>query len=322
MQAPEQQTFTFVADDGHELFVRRFVPESATPARGIVHVAHGMAEHGGRYARLAASLTRAGYVVYANDHRGHGQTAKNEDDLGFFASSGGFRRAVRDLEQLIAKEKADHAGLGLVLLGHSMGSYLTQAVMIERGSELAGAVLSGTSGKPSALAAAGRAVARVERLRLGERGRSKLLDDLSFGRFNAPFEPSRTKFDWLSRDADEVDKYVADPRCGFTCTTSLWVDLLDALEEIASPDRHRQIPKGLPIYVLSGVDDPVGERTRSVWQLLEAYRTAGLTRVTSRFYPGRHEMFNETNRDEVERDLIDWLDGIFPAGTDRQHPRP
>lgn len=317
MPRSREETFTFVADDGHELFVRRFRWESERPARGIVHVAHGMSEHGARYARLAAALTRAGYLVYANDHRGHGQTAKGERDLGFFASSGGFHRVLRDLEQLVSKEKADHPGLGLVLLGHSMGSYLAQAMMIEHGSQLAGVVLSGSSGKPNALALAGRAVARIERLRLGERGKSKLLDDLSFGSFNRPFQPSRTKFDWLSRDPDEVDKYVADPRCGFMCTTSLWVDLLDALDEIAKPERQLRIPKDLPVFVLSGVDDPVGERTKSVRQLVEAYRTAGLRKVTSRFYPGRHEMFNETNRDEVEKDVLAWLDGIFPASASK-----
>jgi alpha-beta hydrolase superfamily lysophospholipase len=132
---------------------------------------------------------------------------------------------------------------------------------------------------------------------------------MSFGRFNAAFQPSRTPFDWLSRDPAEVDKYVADPLCGFVVTTALWVTLLDALSAISDPREQAKIPTTVPIYVLAGTEDPVGERTESLDQLLGAYRRAGIRRVTHRYYPGgRHEMFNETNRDEVTRDLLGWLD--------------
>jgi alpha-beta hydrolase superfamily lysophospholipase len=277
--------------------------------KAIVHIAHGMAEHGARYARPAEALTRAGYIVYADDHRGHGKTAKNPDELGFIAESNGFYRVVKDLVELIAHEKKEHPGLPVVLFGHSMGSFYTQAFLIEHGKEIAGAVLSATSGKPSLLASAGRIVARAERARLGARGKSALLNKLSFDQFNVPFKPNRTAFDWLSRDGAEVDKYIADPLCGFVCTTSLWVDLLDTLAEIADPNRQRLIPKKLPIYVFAGSEDPVGEQTKSINQLLSAYRAAGLENVQHRYYPGgRHEMFNETNRDEVVNDLLAWLD--------------
>ncbi|MFO0758065.1 MAG: alpha/beta hydrolase [Byssovorax sp.] len=290
-------TFTVVADDDKELFVHRFLPDEGTAAKAIVHIAHGMAEHGARYARAAEALTRAGYVVYADDHRGHGQTAKGE--LGYIAESGGFYRVVKDLALLIAREKKDNPGLPAVLFGHSMGSYYTQAFLIEHGKEIAGAVLSATSGKPSLLASAGRVFARIERLRLGSRGKSTILNKLSFDQFNVPFKPNRTAFDWLSRDPAEVDKYVADPLCGFICTTSLWVDLLDTLGEIADPQRQRHIPSELPVYVFCGTEDPVGERTKSVDQLLGAYRAAGLHKVTHRYYlGGRH---GDAQRDEPRR---------------------
>jgi alpha-beta hydrolase superfamily lysophospholipase len=300
--------FTHQASDGKALFVYRFLPDEGTKVKAVVHISHGMAEHAARYARLAESLTAAGYAVYANDHRGHGKTAST-DELGFFAKENGFARVVADLAELVAHEKKEHPGLPVVLFGHSMGSYMVQQFLFDHGSELAGAVLSGSAGKPNLLASAGRLVARAERLRLGERGKSKLLGDLSFVAFNKQFAPTRTGFDWLSRDAAEVDKYVADPLCGFDVTTTLWVDVLDALGAIASPESQARIRKTLPIYVFSGSEDPVSEKTKTLEQLLGAYRLAGIRDVSHRFYPGaRHETLNETNRDEVTKDLVTWLD--------------
>jgi alpha-beta hydrolase superfamily lysophospholipase len=302
-------TFWFDADDGARLFVHRFLPDEGRAPKAIVHVAHGMAEHGARYARVAEALTGAGFAVYADDHRGHGQTAKAPEDLGFFADQGGFSRVEADLVQLIAHEKKEHPGVPLALFGHSMGSFLAQAIALDHGSDLAGLVLSGSSGKPTLLANAGRLLARAERLRLGARGKSKVLHEMSFGAFNKPFAPARTPFDWLSRDPAEVDKYAADPLCGFVVTTSLWVDVLDAIADNADPDRQARLPKDLPVYVFAGSEDPVTERTKSLDQLLGAYRAAGLKSVTHRYYQGaRHETLNETNRDEVTRDLVAWLD--------------
>jgi alpha-beta hydrolase superfamily lysophospholipase len=305
--------FTHAASDGKGLFVYRFLPDEGTPVKAVVHISHGMAEHAARYARVAEALTAAGYAVYANDHRGHGKTAST-DELGFFAKEGGFARVVADLAELVAHEKKEYPGLPVVLFGHSMGSYIAQELLIDHGSELAGAVLSGSAGKPNLLASAGRLVARAERLRLGERGTSKLLGDLSFGAFNKQFAPTRTDFDWLSRDAAEVDRYIADPLCGFAVSTSLWVDVLDALGAIARPERQARIPKALPIYIFSGSEDPVSEKTKSLEQLVAAYKEAGIRDVSHRFYAGaRHETLNETNRDEVTRDLVSWLDAHTKA---------
>jgi alpha-beta hydrolase superfamily lysophospholipase len=301
------EPFTFKAEDGKDLYVHRWLPDEGVRRKAIVHIAHGMAEHSARYARLAEALTAAGYAVYADDHRGHGKTA-GADELGWQGPNG-FRRSVQDIEQMLVFEKAENPGLPAVLFGHSMGSYFVQAFLIEAGSSIKAAVLSGTGGKPNLLAAAGRLVARIERARLGPRGKSKLLTALSFDEFNKAFRPNRTAFDWLSRDDAEVDKYVADPRCGFPVTTQLWVDLLDGLGHISSPAAQARIPRELPVYVFSGSEDMVGEKTKSVQQLLDAYGRAGLTDVTHKFYPGaRHEALNETNREEVTRDLLAWLD--------------
>jgi alpha-beta hydrolase superfamily lysophospholipase len=302
-------TFQFKAEDEKQLFVYRFLPDEGAPIKAVVHVSHGMAEHAARYERFAGELTAAGYAVYANDHRGHGRTAASDAELGSFGGPGGFRRCVQDLIQLVVHEKAQHPGLPVFLFGHSMGSYMAQAYLIEAGASLKGAILSGSSGKPNVLAQAGRLVARAERARLGAMGHSKLLNKLSFEAFNKTFGKARTEFDWLSRDGAEVDRYVADPRCGFMVTTQLWVEVLDAVAEIADPARQARVPRGLPVHILAGALDPVSDRTKGLVQLVAAYKKAGLTDVTHRFYPeGRHEMLNETNRNEVTADVIAWLD--------------
>jgi alpha-beta hydrolase superfamily lysophospholipase len=301
----QASTFTLTVPDGAALHIYRWLPDAAPKA--VVQIAHGLSEHAGRYARLAEALTGAGYAVYAGDHRGHGRTAKTSQELGFFAKHNGWGKCVEDMWQLNRRIAADHPELPIVLLGHSMGSFMAQHFISEHGADLAGVVLSGSNGKPPAIAAIGKLIARVERLRLGAHGRSALLSALGFGAFNKAFAPARTPFDWLSRDAAEVDKYIADPLCGAEASTQLWIDLLDGLGEIAKPSRQARIRKDLPIYIISGSKDPVGVK---LVQLLAAYRRAKLTRVSHRFYPeGRHELFNETNRDAVTGELLTWLDG-------------
>jgi alpha-beta hydrolase superfamily lysophospholipase len=303
------ETFVLPAPGGVELFVYRWLPQG--PPRAIVQIVHGLAEHAGRYARLAQALNAAGYAVYANDHRGHGRTAKSADDLGFFAEREGWRRCVDDLWLVNRHIAAAHPGVSIVLLGHSMGSTLAEQFMGEHGDALAGVVLSGASGKPTATAAIGRHIIRAERLRLGPRGRSKLAQSLSFDAFNKKFAPTRTAFDWLSRDPDEVDKYIADPLCGFAATAQLWLDLLDGWAAVSRPEHRSRVPRSLPILVIAGGSDPVSGNARQLRPWIEEYRAAGFKSVELRIYPeARHELFNETNRDEVTADLLRWLERV------------
>jgi alpha-beta hydrolase superfamily lysophospholipase len=296
--------FELRTDDGKSLLARRWLPEGRP--RAVAQIAHGLAEHSARYARLAAALSAAGYGVYANDHRGHGPKAAAAD-LGHFADDGGWSKVVGDLwtmNRLIAKEQP---GLPIVFFGHSLGSFLGQDFVAEHSDALAGAVYSGSSGKPPAIATLGRLIARAERLRLGKRGKSQLLGQMWFGAYNKPFAPARTEFDWLSRDEKDVDAYIADPLCGFPLTTQLAIDVLDALPGVLTPERLARIRKDLPIYVFSGERDPVGANIQG---LIDALKGAGFAKLTTRIYPGaRHETLNETNREEVTRDLISWLDG-------------
>jgi alpha-beta hydrolase superfamily lysophospholipase len=300
--------FDFRADDGQTLLARRWLPEG--PPRAVVQIAHGLAEHSARYARLAAALNSAGYAAYANDHRGHGPKAAAAD-LGHFADEGGWDKVVGDLWTLNRLIAAEQPGTPIIFLGHSLGSFLGRGFIAGHSDALAGVALSGSNGKPPAIATLGRLIAREERLRLGKRGKSNLIFQLWFGEFNKPFKPARTASDWLSRDEKEVDAFVADPLCGFPFTTQLAIDVLDALPHVTSRKSLAAIRKDVPIYVFSGERDPVGANIKGLIQDLKA---AGFTELTTRIYPGaRHETLNELNRDEVTRDFIAWLDGIEPT---------
>jgi alpha-beta hydrolase superfamily lysophospholipase len=298
-----EETFTFAANDGAGIFVYRW--RSQWSPQAVVQVIHGLAEHAGRYRRLAEQLTAAGYAVYAPDLRGHGRTARSEQELGFFAEHDGWSKCGEDLWKLNQLIAAENPGVPVLLLGHSMGAALARQMMTEHGSAFAGVVLSGASGQPAPLAQAGRLVARLEKLRVGPRGKSALIRALTFDAFNKPFQPARTRFDWLSRDPAEVDKYVADSLCGFDASAQLWIDLLDAWPRIAKSCAG--VPRDLPIYVISGSRDPVSAGTKMLQPMLAQYHEAGLN-VEHRFYPGaRHELLNEINREEVTSDLRGWI---------------
>ncbi|AKF10239.1 alpha/beta hydrolase [Sandaracinus amylolyticus] len=303
------ETFMLRADDGVEIAVHRWLP--AGKPRGIVQIAHGMAEHGKRYARLAQQLNDAGWAVYASDHRGHGLTAKTDAEVGHFCDEDGWNRVIADLRMIAQHARREHPGVPYVLFGHSMGSFLAQTLVLRHPQELDALVLSGSTAGGGPLVAAGKQAAKLERIRVGKRGTSPLLTQLSFGSYNRGFE-GRTKYDWLSRDPVEVDLYCADARCGFEVTTQTWIDLLGALEELGRGQWSR-LPRELPILVFAGELDPVGERGKGVRRLVDTMRKAGLGRVTDRLYPaGRHEMINETNRDEVMGSLVRWLDEHVP----------
>lgn len=302
-----ESEFRLPAKDGTPLFVRAFLPEQAP--RAVLQVVHGMAEHSARYARLARALNEVGYAVYVDDHRGHGKTVQHADDLGHFADNHGWKLVVGDQLSLLEEIKSRHPGLPVFLLGHSLGSYIARAAAIRAGESWAGLILSGTSHDAPLTYHGYRALARLERLRLGKRGKSRLLRAMSFDAFNAKLVHPRTDADWLSRDEAEVDKYVADPLCGFECSTQLWFDVFTGLIEICSVKKIAKMPHELAVYIIAGEYDPLNGRLAAIRQLHQALEAAGLSRVTVRAYEGaRHELFNELNRDEVTRELIGWLD--------------
>lgn len=311
MERERNLNFTITSDDGLDIFVRRWLPEPGRQLNGIVQISHGLAEHGKRYSELGAKLNDAGYAVYVSDHRGHGRSVIESRDFGFFGRTNGWIRAMRDLDRVYRRIREENEGVPIVLLGHSMGAQLAQQFIMQEGRDLAGVVLSGPSGYIGAMRHLGRIIARLERARLGEYGRSKLLHSMSFGEFNRDFEPSRTPFDWLSRDESEVDAYVQDPLCGFVCTTQLWIDMLDAASHLQRAKNYKWARPGLPVLIMAGDQDPVSRGGKALGRLVKVLRKAGLQNVLLKLYQdSRHELFHETNRADACRDLITWLDNV------------
>lgn len=260
---------------------------NAATVRGVVQIAHGVAEHGGRYARFAGALNAAGFHVVASDHRGHGGSiVKIPGDLGPAAFAG----LCADVEQLGESLLTEYQGLPLFLFAHSMGSFAAQHVLISRSDLYEGVVLSGSTALD--VLASGMADAPAA--------------DLSA--FNAAFE-ARTGYEWLSRDETEVDAYIADPLCGFDLPESTIPALFAEADKLADPHNLEQIRSDLPLLIASGTDDPLAGGGQLIETLADRYRKAGMSEVAVILYPGaRHEILNETNRDEVTTDIIGWLE--------------
>ncbi len=300
--------FTYDGADGQTIAAYTWLP--ADPPRAAVQIAHGASEHAARYGRVAARMTEHGFAVYAQDHRAHGRTADEHGTFGV-ARPGGWDAIVDDTHRLTERIAELHPGVPIVLFGHSMGSMIAQAYLQRWGDDLAGLVLSGTTG--------GLGLDDATLTMIGALGEGDGADQPSevfaamFAGFNEPFAgDDATGFEWLSRDAAEVARYVADPWCGFPLSNGYVADMLVGTAGMWTPEAEAAIRRDLPIYVMGGDQDPVGgENVQSVHELVERYQALGAGPITLKLYAGgRHEMLNETNRDEVEADLIAWLDSV------------
>jgi alpha-beta hydrolase superfamily lysophospholipase len=282
-------SFRYVSSDGRQIAAYRWDP--AGEPQAAVQLTHGMGEHARRYEHVADALNGAGYVVYAQDLRGHGATADPDapGDLG----EGGWPALVDDIGLLSARVRAEHPGLPLILLGHSMGSFAVQQYLLDHSADVAGVVLTGT--------------AAIDLLEPA----LDLDQPLDLAMFNAPFQPARTDFDWLSRDEAVVDAYIADPMCGFGIDTESAKAMFAGARRMADPAQVAAIRSSLPVYIAVGEADPVNGGLTLLTPLADRYAEAGLTDVTVRTYPGaRHEILNETNSAEVIAALIAWADRV------------
>ena len=244
-----------------------------------------------------------------NDHLGHGESVLGPEYLGFFALDEGWYKVVADMEQLRELTAAKWPEAPYFLFGHSMGSFLTRTYLIRYpGAPLAGVILSGTGQAPEPVVAAGRFLCDGDMLKNGPMHRSEAISNVAFGSYNKAFEPKRTKYDWLTRDETVVDTYAQDPLCTFTPTTSLFRDMMYGLSIIGRRRNLEKMNKDLPIYFMSGDKDPVGGNGVQVAKVYSMFIRAGMRDVFYKFYKdGRHEMLNETNRDEVYNDILNWL---------------
>lgn len=298
---------TFRASDGKDILGYKWTPDSSTAAKAVVQIVHGMAETAIRYERFAQKLTQEGYVVYAYDQRGHGKTAGSLDDVGYIADKDSLQLLVDDQHGITESIRKENAGLPVFLFGHSMGSFVTQGYIQLYGKELKGAVLSGSNGKTGILLDIGKIMATGEIKKVGRKVRSPKLNQLSFGTYNSAFKPNRTDFDWLSRDNAEVDKYIQDPYCGGVFSAGFYLDMILFLKQIQKKENILKVPASLPILLASGEKDPVGG-SKGVRNLFNAYQKVGVTDLSIKLYTdARHEILNETNREEVMADILDWL---------------
>lgn len=274
--------------------------------RGVIQILHGLAEHGGRYHRFAEAAVARGHVVVVHDHRGHGPNAGSR--LGQFGDREGWDLVTGDVAAVNRAAHAKWPDLPLTLFGHSMGSFIAQAFAFRHPDALAKLVLSGSNRANLSEVKVARWLAAFVGFFRGRHTPGELLDRLSFASFNDAFKPNRTAFDWLSRDEAEVDRYVADSLCGFVASNGLWHDLLGGLLEIGADDALDGLDRDMPVLIFGGGVDPVGG-ARGLSTLTERYRAAGMQAVSLEIYPdGRHEMLNEINRDEVTRDVLDWIE--------------
>ncbi len=303
-------SFTFTAPDNVQIFVREWVPESAP--KGAVQLIHGASENSLLYEDFANFLNSNGYVVYADDHRGHGETAKLAGTRLGIAGDDAWNNIVKDEGQLTGIIKKEHPGIPVFIVGHSMGSLIAQDYMKRWGSQVNGVVLIGTTGVfPNLdyfISLAGQAAQASP-------NDPSVFYVQMFASFNNQFAPdNKTGFEWLSRDPAAVRRHISDPLCMFAFSNAFTLDFLKGLRDMWKPDKEALMPKSMHIYITSGSMDPVGGNTLGIMPLIERYKSLGIQDVTYKFYPGaRHEILHETNKDEVQQDILGWLDGRLQA---------
>lgn len=283
-----------------------------TKVDAVVVLSHGMTEHAARYENFASVLAGHNIALIAEDHRGHGQTAKlakenGTGDFGYLADKNGFFRVTDDIREEIEYAKEIYPGKKVFLFGHSFGSFVAQCYVEKYGDSIDGAIICGSAGPRRGLIAVAKCMGGICKI-FGKKRINKFLNKLAFGTYNAKIKNPESPFDWLSRDKENIKKYVADPWCGFVCTTSFYCDLFAGLSYIHKSCNMKKVPHNLPVYFIVGTADPVGNYAKTVIRLTSIYKKNGMENVDLSLYEGaRHELLNEINKDEVEQDVLEWL---------------
>lgn len=302
------QAFQFPSSDGvHQIAATWWTPEGAPKA--VLQLVHGISEYIGRYDGFARYLAAQGWAVVGHDHLGHGHTARDKEEYGWFADRDGWRYVLRDTRQLRLLAGAKYPGVPYFILGHSMGSFVTRGYLIAYPGTVDGAILSGTGQESNAAVGAAKLISGLLSKVMGPRSRSKLINALSLGAYNRQFRPNRTNADWICRDQAVVDAYVADPMCRFVPSVSMYRDMMTGLQALVKPENLRRMDPDTPVYFFAGDEDPVGANGAGVRKVAGLFRRYGVKDLTVKLYPGgRHEMLNEVNREEVFADTLAWLE--------------
>lgn len=305
-----KEDFYFDSRDGkNKIHAVRYLPEQGEVAC-VVQLVHGMAEYIERYEEFAAFLTERGFVVTGEDHLGHGKSVSEGGLYGYFCEQDPATVVVRDVHRLKKMTQELYPSVPYVILGHSMGSFILRNYLCRYGSGISGAVIMGTGMQSVGLVKLSKMVAAIQKAFCGGRHVSKLIDKAAFGSYNKQIENPRTSVDWLSRNEGNVERYVADPLCGFTFTVNGFQTLFELISRIQKEENLAKIPKGLPLFIVSGSDDPVGEYGEGVHRAYESLKKAGVKDIDIKMYDNdRHELLNETDRTQVFQDIYDWIMG-------------
>lgn len=278
--------------------------------RAILQLSHGMCEYVRRYAHFADFLRRRGIIFCGHDHIGHGESVGSSEELGRIPCRGGVEYLLTDLHTMTQTVKAKYPGLPVILLGHSMGSFIARLYVARYFSEICGFVMMGTGG-PEPLVGLGKALAKFRIARQGENYRSRLLQKLAFGNYNRRYARPHGIFDWISKDPAVVEAYVNDPLCGFMFTAGAFYVLFDLLDRVSRPVWFRTYPKALPTLIASGGMDPVGKFGAGPRVVYRRLKARGVP-VSLKIYPAdRHEILNETDKERVFADILAWIDEVL-----------
>lgn len=304
-------TYSFASHTGNtDIFVQSLSPANPADIKGIIQIVHGMAEHTDRYLDVAKYLSGRGYFVIMHDQAGHGRSVKSDADDGYFCDKDGWLRLVDDIYEVTKIAKKEVPGKKLIIWGHSMGSFLTRKYIATYKDGASAAVICGTAGANPA-AGAGILIANLVGAFKGKKYKSKLINNIAFGTYNKRFEGS-TGFEWLSVNEDNVAKYVADPKCGFLFSAAGFRDLFSVLKDVSSDAWFTSVDQALPMYLIAGADDPVGNYGKGVQEVYDRLKATGHKNVQIKIYPGlRHEIHNEKTNAEVYADIADFADSVL-----------
>lgn len=304
----KRKDFGIPSKDGiHKLHVVLWEPEGEVKA--VVQISHGMIEMIDRYEEFALYLNRHGYAVIGNDHLGHGLTAGNDADLGYFCPRNMSATVVADLHRVTKYARKKYKNKPYFLLGHSMGSFMARRYLMTYGMDLDGAIICGTGSQSWMVLIAGTIVSNALRLVLGDRFRSKLLEINAFGAYQKRIPNPRTKSDWMTRDTAIVDFCRGSKYCSFIFTINGYRTLFEVLSFIQKKQNVGRIPKELPLFFIAGGQDPVGHYGKDVRKVSASYERVGVEDVSLKIYEeDRHEVLNELDRDQVYKDVLSWLD--------------
>lgn len=298
-----EKTFWITMEDDVAIYIKKWYTPTKRP-KAIIQLAHGMVEHINRYHEFANFLVEQGIFVYGNDHRGHGHTGEKQGLLGYFSEENGFVKTVNDLHTITNRIKGDHPNTPIILFGHSMGSFLARNYLQRFSKEIDGVILSGTGHFPTLTSLAGKRIAAL----LPPMEESKFMNSIAFGSYNKKIKDSNTSFDWLTRVQSVIENYTADPHSGYIPTARFFYDLMDGLIIMNNKKRNQTIKKDLPLFLISGDADPVGDYAKGIWKTAYQYEKAGLEDITTMlFAEGRHELLHEINKEEVFAAIYKWI---------------